>query len=146
MAYITRTGNVTYNKAKFKPHDRQRVRVAKVTHNATATAITASNVVNMIPIPAESVILGVSVLVSDNQTNTDIKIGVTADDDTFSAATALDANGLPLPSTTGTLHGNPYYTNAATNIVITAVTNDINSAVITLVATYIELDAMAAHN
>jgi len=143
--YITKTGTTTYNKAKFKMNDRQRLRVVACQHNATATAIPASNVVNMIFIPADSIILSVAVDVSDNQTNTDIKVGVTADDDVFSAATALDANGTTiLPSSTGTAHGTMYYTNANTNIVATAVTNAINAAVFTIRAVYIEMDAQVS--
>ena len=146
MANVARNGSLTYNKAKFKPHDRQRVRVATATHNASANSMNADDTINMVPIPAESVILGVGVLVSDNQANTDIKIGTSSDDDLFSAATALDANGLIPPTTTGTAHGQPFYTNAATNVMATAVTNAINAATFTLVCTYIEMDAMKAVN
>lgn len=145
--YIARTGTPLFNKAKFSPLDRQRVRVAKCAHNATATAIPAANVVNMIPVPADSIIMGVCVDVSDNQTNTDLKVGVTADDDVFSAATALDANGTTIvPTTIGKAQGQPYYTNAATNITVTAVTNAINSAIFTVRAVYIEVDAQASKN
>jgi len=145
--YITRTGTPLYNKAKFSPLDRQRVRVVKCSHNASTTAIPAANVVNMIPIPADSIVLGVCLDVSDNQTNTDVKIGVTADDDVFSAGTALDANGTTIvPSTIGTAQGMPFYTNAATNVTVTGVTNAINAAVFTVRAVYIEIDAQASKN
>ena len=145
--FVTRTGTPLYNKARFSPLDRQRVRVVKCSHNATATAIPAANVVNMIPVPADSIIMGVCLDVSDNQTNTDLKIGVTADDDVFSAATALDANGTTIPPTTiGTAQGMPYYTNAATNIIVTPITNAVNAAVFTVRAVYIEVDAQASKN
>jgi len=146
MAYVTLNGSITYNKAKFKPHDRQRVRVVKSTHNFTANAVPGADVVNMIPVPAESVILGAAVLVSDAQADTDILLGVTGDPDIFSGGTDTASTGLILPTITGTAHGNPYYTNAALNVVLTAVTNAINSAVIDVVVTYIEMDAMKAKN
>ena len=147
MAFITRTGTVKYNKAKFNPMDRQRLRIAKCSHNATATAIPAANVVNMIPIPADSIILGVALDVEDNQADTDLKIGLTADDDLFSAATALDANATTVaPTTIGTIQGMPYYTNAATNVIVTAVTNEINAATFTVRAVYVEVDAQASAN
>lgn len=145
--YIARTGSITLNKAKFKPHDRQRLRVAAASHNASTTAIPASNVVNMINIPANSIILGATVDVSDNQADTDIKLGVTADDNVFSDATALDANGTTIiPTTIGTAQGQPYHTNAATNVIATAVSNAINSAVFTVRVVYVELDAQVAVN
>ena len=145
--YITRTGTPTFNKGKLKPHDRRDLRVAVVSHNATATAIPASNVVNMFTIPAQSIVLGATVDVSDNQANTDIKVGVTADDDYFSAVTALDANGTTItPTTVGTGGGQPFYTNAATNVTITAITNAINSAIITLRIPYIEVKRLDSTN
>ena len=111
--YITRTGTPTFNKGKLKPHDRRDLRVAVVSHNATATAIPAS----------------------------------TADDDYFSAVTALDANGTTItPTTVGTGGGQPFYTNAATNVTITAITNAINSAIITLRIPYIEVKRLDSTN
>jgi hypothetical protein len=59
--YITKTGTTTYNKAKFKMNDRQKLRIAACQHNATTTAIPADNVVNIITIPADSIVLGVCV-------------------------------------------------------------------------------------
>ena len=145
--YIDKTGTTSYNKAKFKPHDRQRVRVAACQHNAAATAIPASNVVNMITIPANSIILGATIDVSTVQANTDVKIGVTADDDYFSAVTALDATGTTItPTTVGTGGGQPFHTNAATNVTITAITNAINAAIVTIRVPYIELDAQVSVN
>lgn len=145
--YITKTGTTTYNKSKFKPHDRQRLRVAQCTHNSAATAIPASNVVNVITIPANSIVLGATVDVSTNQANTDVKLGMTASDDYWSAVIALDANGTTIePTTVGTGGGQLYHTNAATNVTVTAITNAINAAIITVRVPYIELDAQVAAN
>ena len=145
--YITRTGNQTFNKAKMKPHDRNRLRIAKASHDAASVAIPAANVVNIVQIPANSIILGVSIDVPDNQADTDIKVGVTADDDYFAAVLALDNTGTTItPTTVGTGGGMPYHTNAATNVIITAITNAINAAEIVARVPYIELDAQVAVN
>jgi hypothetical protein len=62
-------------------------------------------------------------------------------------ATALDSNGTTIiPTTTGTGHGSPYYTNNAANIIVTAVTNAINAATFTVRAVYIEMDAQVSVN
>jgi hypothetical protein len=145
--YITRTGTPVYNRYRKKQSKDMGVidvpvRIVKVSHNATATAIPASNVINMIPIPANSIILNAWLLIEDAQADTDIKIGVTADDDVFVAAAPLDATGIVLPATTGTSLTGGYFTNAATNITITAITNAINSAIITVVAAYLAMDQM----
>lgn len=143
--YITRTGTPSYNKSKFKPHDRQKVRVVKVTHNAAATAIPASNVVNMVTVPADSLIIGADIFVNTLQANTSVKLGVTADDDFFQAAVPTTAAGVPVGRTIGTGSG-CLYTNAATNVTITAITNAINAAVVTAYVSYIEMDAQVATN
>lgn len=144
--YIDKTGTTQLNKAKFKPHDRQKLRVASCVHNATTTAIPASNVVNVITIPADSIILGATVDVSDLQADTDIKLGMTADDDFFAAVIALDALGTTITPTTVGTGGIPFYTNAATNVTITAVTNAINAATVTVRCVYVEMDAQVAVN
>jgi len=145
--YITKTGTDLYNKAKFKPSDRQKLRVVECEHNATATAIPASNVVNMVTIPANCILLGATVDVSDNQANTDLIVGVTADADYFAVQLPLDANATTVtPTTIGTGGGLPYHTNAATQVIVTANANAINAAVFKVRAVYVELDAQTAVN
>jgi hypothetical protein len=145
--YIAKTGSTTYNKSKFRPHDRQRVRVAQCTHNAATTAIPASNVVNVITIPANSIVLGATVDVVTGQANTDIKLGMTASDDYWSASIDTATAGTTIePATVGTGGGQLFHTNAATNVTITAITNAVNSAVVIVRAVYVELDAQVAVN
>lgn len=145
--YITKTGSTTFNKSKFKPHDRQRLRVAACQHNAAATAVPASNVVNVITIPANSIVLGATVDVVTGQANTDVKLGMTASDDYWSAAIDTATAGTTIePTTVGTGGGQLFHTNAATNVTITAITNAINSAVLVVRCVYVELDAQVAVN
>jgi hypothetical protein len=138
--YVTLNGSQTYTRNYDQPHDRPAVIVTKSTHNFTANSAAADAVVNFLAIPAESVILGVSVNVDSKQDNTDVKVGITADDDAFATALDTATNGASIrPTTIGKVQGQPLYTNAATNVIVTAVSNEINACTLTVVATYIKL-------
>jgi len=62
IAYVTTpfTTGPKFNKAKFKPHDRQRLRLMKVTTSTNLNAIAAANqAVNVAYIPSECIVLAV---------------------------------------------------------------------------------------
>lgn len=144
MADVTMNGTPTYSRNYDKDHVRQEVIVVKAQHNFEANAVAANNTVNYFQIPANSVILGVNVNVDSKQDNTDIKVGTGGDDDTFSTATDTATNGASIrPTTIGKAQGQPVYVNAATNIMVTAITNEINAALISLVCTYVRVDALS---
>jgi hypothetical protein len=134
-------GTVSYNKAKFKPHDRQKLRIAKVTHNCAANSLTAGNAIAMIPIPAGAVVLAATLKVDTVEDSAAaLSVGVAEDGTTFvSGANAQTANlispslvcGYPFASA-----GNIYLSsNAACNTLVATVT-----------AVYVEGDAQVAVN
>ena len=145
--YVTNPDTTYLNKAKFRPHDRQRLRVAACEFNSANAVIAASSVMNMITIPANSIVLGATVDVKKAQADTDIKLGMTANDDYWSASIYTATNGTTIEATTvGTGGGQLYHTNAATNVTITAITNEVNTAIVVVRAVYMELDAQTAAN
>lgn len=134
-------GTVKYNKAKFRPWDRQTLRVAKVTHNCAANSLTAGNAIAMVPIPAGAVVLSASLKVDTVEDSAAlISLGIAEDGTTFvSGANAQTAN-LVSPSL---VCGYPF--NAAGNVYLSA-DNACNTLVTTVTVVYIETDAFKSVN
>jgi hypothetical protein len=134
-------GAVTYNKAKFKPHDRQKVRVAKVTHNCEANSLTAGNAIAMIPIPIGAVVLSASLTVDTVEDSAAvISLGVAEDGTTFVSGANAQTASLVSPSL---VCGYPF--SAAGNIYLSA-DNACDTLVVTVTAVYVETDAQTAIN
>lgn len=134
-------GTVKYNKSKFKPHDRQKLRIAKVTHNCAANSLTAGNAIAMIPIPAGAIVLAASLEVDTVEDSASlISLGVAEDGTTFvSSANAQSAN-LVSPSL---VCGYPF--TAAGNIYMST-DNACDTLVATVTAVYVETDAQVSVN
>lgn len=145
-----------YNKAKFKPHDRQRVRVAKGSWDAATDGTLDAGDGDTLPIvtvPKDCVILGVTCDIETAETaNGTVDIGatgtyITDDLDLWYDALAIDAT-LSKPNT-GV--GGALFTGAGdVEVTVTATTDtadvDIDGALFHVYVTYMELDAQAASN
>lgn len=147
---------MSYNSAKYRPHDKQIVRVAKGSWNAVADGtLDAGNAdtLDIVTIPANCIILGCSLYVSTAEgANGTIDIGVVGDD--IVNDTDFFYDGIAI-STADTLHNNNLsghiYTGAnSVDIRVTATTDtadvDIDGAVFDVYVTYIELDSMKSVN
>lgn len=147
---------VKYNKAKFKPHDRQRVRVAKGSWNAATDGTLdagAGDTLDIITVPAQSIILGCVLYVSTAETaNGTVDIGIVGDDIANDTDFYYDAVALSTADTipNNNLGGIVYTGSSSVAIRITATTDtadvDIDGAVFDVYVTYIELDAQVAKN
>lgn len=129
----------TYNRAKYKPHDKTLVRVAKSTFNAAANSIPAdAQSVNCMTIPAGSVILAVNVDVTTAEgANTPFDIGFTDGEQFLS-------NGNSAVATQTVCLGVPYLVQTAAPICITSDGAALNNCVMDLYAVYVEFDSLAA--
>lgn len=147
---------MVYNKAKFKPHDRNRLRVAKGSWAAaTDGTLDAGNAdtLDIVTVPANCIILSVSLDVTTAEgANGTVNIGVTGtgitddldlyyDGGALSSATGVPNNGV----------GGSIFTGATpVDVRVTATTDgadvDIDGAVFDVYVVYIELDAQVAVN
>lgn len=133
-------GTVTYNKSKFKPHDRQKLRVAKVTHNCAANSITAGNAVAMVPMPKDSILLSATLQVATVEDSAALaSLGYAEDGETF----VSNANAQVAAVNPCLVSG--YWYNAAGNVYL-SVDNACDTMVATVLVTYIEMDAQVAAN
>lgn len=134
-------GTVQYNKGKYVPGDRQKLRVAKVTHNCAANSLTAGNAIAMVPIPAGAIVMSASLKVDTVEDSVAaLSVGIAEDGTTFvSGANAQTANLVSPSLVSG------YVFNSAGNIYLSS-----NAACNTLVATvtvvYIEQDSFKSAN
>ncbi len=73
------TSTTTYNRSKYKPHDKTIMRVAKSAFNAAAANIPATaQTVNCMTVPKNSIILACNIDVTTAEgANTGIHIGLT---------------------------------------------------------------------
>jgi hypothetical protein len=135
------TTTTTYNRAKFKPHDKTLVRVAKSTFNAAANSIpTDAQSVNAMTIPAGSVILAVNVDVTTAEgANTPFDIGFTDGEQFLS-------NGNSGAATQSVCLGVPYLVQSAKKLCITSDGAALNNCVMDLYAVYVEFDTLTATN
>jgi hypothetical protein len=134
-------GTVKLNRAKYVPGDRQQLRVAKVTHNCAANALTAGNAIAMIPIPAGAVVLSASLKVDTVEDSAAlISLGVAEDGTTFVSGANAQAANLISPSL---VCGYPY--SSAGNVYLSA-DNACNTLVTTVTVVYIEQDSFKSVN
>jgi len=145
--YVALNGTPVYNRAKYKPHDKTIVRVAKATHNAAANAVASASVVNMITIPANSVILGVwgQVAVDSAAPNVELDIGLSnAGGQEYGAK--VETN-VAAGTVTGECLDNATFTASETIIGLEA-SNSLawNTGAYTVIAAWIELDSITALN
>lgn len=143
-AYVTVTGTATYNRAKYKPHDKHLVRIAKNTHNAAATTIPDGQYVNMITIPANSLVLGVwgMIAADSNLADAELDIGL-GDGSQYGAKVETDGTAGTVAS--AECLDNVTWCKAANRVTIGASNSaDVNAGSYTVVAAWIELDSLAA--
>lgn len=146
MTYATVTGTASYNRAKYKPHDKRAVRIVRNSHNANATTAANAVQINMFTIPADSIVLGVWTEVTVASGNNDILIDVGI------AGGAEFADDVNSNQANGTVNAdetllNTYYMNSATPITIAADNgNALAAGTITVTASYIETDSYGVNN
>jgi len=142
MAYsATASATVTHNRAKYKPHDKLPIRVAKAAINFAAGVCGADQTVNVITIPAGSVILAVNLDV------TTIEGGAVPIDIGFGeAGEQFLSNGVCNTAAQTVCLGVPYLIQSATKITATPDATALSTAVIDIYACYIEFDSLTAAN
>lgn len=134
-------GTVVKNRAKYVPGDRQQLRVAKVTHNCAANALTAGNAIAMVAIPAGAVVMSASLKVDTVEDSAAlISLGVAEDGKTFVADANAQTANLISPSL---VCGYPY--SAAGNVYLST-DNACNTLVTTVTVVYIEQDSFKSVN
>jgi len=152
----TQTNALQYNKAKFKPHDRQRVRVVKGTWNAAADGtLDAGNgdYLDIVTVPADCVIMGVSLHVDTAEgANGTVDIGVVGADIVNDTDLWYDAGSLATADTVPNngVGGMVYTGSNSATVRVTATTDgadvDIDGAKFDVYCVYMELDAQVAKN
>jgi hypothetical protein len=132
------TTTTTYNRAKYKPHDKTIMRVAKSALNTAANSIPATaQSVNCMTIPKNSIILAVNIDVTTAEgADTGGDIGLTG-----GAEFASDANIAV--ATQSVMLGIPYLLTSAKKITLTANGAALNNAIVDVYATYVELDSLS---
>lgn len=144
MTYATVTGTASYNRAKYKPHDKRAVRIVRNSHNANATSVANAVQVNMFTIPADSILLGVWTEVTVASGNNDVLIDVGV---TGGAEYADDVNSN---QANGTVNANECLDNVTycnTAKIITCAPDNGNAwaaGTLTITAAYIELDSFGS--
>ncbi len=141
MAYsATASSTQTHNRAKYKPHDKSILRVTKGHLDCTGTGnIGADQAVNVVTIPAGSVVLAVGINVTTDDTNdTPFDVGFGEAGEQFVSNANVGNTG------THTVLGVPYLIQTATNITLTPDSAAINNGIIDIYATYIEFDSLTA--
>jgi hypothetical protein len=142
IAYVTSPYSAapTFNKAKFKPHDRQRTRIMKVTCSTNLNAIAAANqAVNVAYIPSECIVLGGQMEITTQSDNVDGKISLAFDDKT------LVASGDPNVAAVLSFPNSGRLCNAG-NVSIVGNAALTNCVVSNIYIAYVELDAQVANN
>ena len=142
IAYVTTpfTTGPKFNKAKFKPHDRQRLRLMKVTTSTNLNAIAAANqAVNVAYIPSECIVLGGQMQISTKSDDVDGLVSLKFDGKTLvSSADPNVAAVLSFPNS-GT------YCNAG-NVSILGNAALTNAVISNVYIAYLELDAQTSTN
>jgi len=142
--YADVTGTAAYNRAKFKPHDKNRIRMAKIEHNFSATSVAGDEVVNCITIPANSIVIG-----AWGKMTTDSSLADAHLDLQYGATGAAYASNADTNSTTMLVAAsaqNVEFKKTANIITIEASNgvNDVNAGVVEIICAYIELDSLGA--
>ena len=102
ITYLTSpfTTAPSFNKAKFKPHDRQKLRIMKVTTSTNLNAIAkADQAVNVAYIPSECIVLGGQMEITTQSDNVDGLVSLAFDGATLVSSTDPNvAAVLPFPN------------------------------------------------
>ena len=146
MTYVAVNGTAAYNRAKYKPHDKTLIRIGQNTHNAAANAVAAASLVNMVTIPANSVLIGAwcEIVVDSAAANVEVDLGLAGGaefDDGF------ESNQAAGTVTTPESDQNVTFVKAANQV--TLVPNNAlewNTGTLKVTACWIELDALGAAN
>lgn len=143
MAYVTCNGTVTYNRAKYKPHDKHIVRIAKVTHNAAALKVPANSIVNMIDIPANSIVLGAWGMIStdSNLANAEVNLGYAGGSE---YGVDVETDGTAGTVSAAECTDNVHWVKAANQITMTPNDAELNAGAYMVMAAWIELDSLTA--
>jgi len=136
----TRNGTITYNRGKFKPNDRQALRVAKVTHNCAANGLGAGNAIAMIPIPINATVLSATLKIDTVEDSAAVvSLGIAEDGITF-----VNAANAQVAAIHPSLVSGVFY-NTAGNIFLST-DNACDTLVATVVAVYVEMDSQSSTN
>lgn len=143
--YATVSGTAGYNRAKYKPHDKNRVRMAKIQHNFAATEMPAGDVINCLTIPANSVVIGAWAVFTTKSSLGDAEISL----GWKTAGTEYDAKGETegtVPFATSPISDQNVEFKKTANILQMNASNtlDVNAGVVDVVAAWIELDSLGA--
>ncbi len=145
MTYATVTGTAAYNRAKYKPHDKNRVRMAKIEHNFAATTVAAGTIVNCITIPANSVVIGAWAVMTTTSAlaNAEIDLGYGAGGAEYDAKGETSGTA---PFVTSALSDDNVTFQKSANIIAIQASNtlDVNAGVVDVIAAWIELDALGS--
>lgn len=136
IAYVTTPYSTapTFNKAKFKPHDRQKLRIMKVTTSSNLNAIAKANqAVNVAYIPSSAIILGGQMEITTKSDDVDGLVQLKLDGSTLvSTADPNVAAVLPFPNS-------GRVTNAG-NVSIVGNAALTNAVISNIYIAYVELD------
>lgn len=145
MTYVTVTGTAAYNRAKYKPHDKNRVRMAKIQHNFAATNMNAAEIINCITIPANSVVIGAWAVMTTTSAlaNAELDLGWGAGGEEYDAKGETSGTA---PFVTSALSDQNIEFQKSANIIAIQASNtlDINAGVVDVIAAWIELDSLGA--
>ena len=143
MTYVVANGTAAYNRAKYKPHDKTIIRIARNTHNAAANNVATGSIINMITIPAECVLLGVATeIVVDSDVAGDqfdvgfvggVEFGADLESNQVAGVVAIPENLV-----------NPWFVKAANVVTLTSNGETMDAGTIQLTATWVELDSFGA--
>jgi len=143
MTYVVTNGTAAYNRAKYIPHDKTIIRIARNTHNAAANNVATGSIVNMITIPAESILLNVATeIVVDSAVSGDqfdvgfvggVQFGSDLESNQVAGVVAIPENLV-----------NPWFVKAANVVTLTSNGQTMDAGTIQLTATWVELDSFGA--
>ena len=144
MTYVTVNGTAAYNRAKYKPHDKTLLRIARNTHNAAANVVAAASIVNMVTIPANSVLVGAwaEILVDSAAADVEMDLGLAGGTE-FDAS--FESNQAAGTITSPEADDNCTFVRAANQVTLVP-TNSLewNTGTIQVTACWIELDSLGA--
>lgn len=143
MTYVTCNGTAAYNRAKYKPHDKNLLRIGRNTHNSAANNVATASVVNMITIPANSILICVAteILVDSNVANDEFDVGLGGGVEFGSELESNAAAGtIAVPESLD----NVRYVKAANVITLTSNGETMDAGTVQVTACWIELDSLGA--
>ena len=143
MTYVTCNGTAAYNRAKYKPHDKTLVRVGRNTHNSAANNVADSSIVNMISIPANSILLCVAteILVDSAVANDEFDVGLAGG---VEFGSELESNAAAGTIAVPECLDNPTFVKAANTITMTSNGETMDAGTVQVTACWIELDSLGS--